>query len=283
VLLPACRLNATRARLCEQHNPALSLTWPARGKPKGAIEARSAVKDSDRRAHLAAAIEHLGRATKNRLYRRMAATDASDVRLRPGFLGREPQERLLDAVRGILAQAPLYTARMPKSGKPLSVRMSNCGPLGWVSDEAGYRYQPTHPETGAAWPPIPQILLQAWEALAQYPYPPEACLINFYGPQARMGLHQDRDEQDFRAPVVSVSLGDTCLFRVGGTERSDPTRCLRLASGDAIVLGGGARLAFHGVDRIIPGSSTLLVEGGRINLTLRRVSRADSKTSSPEG
>src|SRR3984893_10357435 len=213
----------------------------------------------------------------------MLSDCSSCLRLISGYLDRPAQEALAAAIEEVLEDAPFYTPRMPKSGKPLSVRMSNCGPLGWVSDEAGYRYQPTHPETGAAWPPIPQILLQSWEALAQYPYPPEACLINFYGPQARMGLHQDRDEQDFRAPVVSVSLGDTCLFRVGGTERSDPTRCLRLASGDAIVLGGGARLAFHGVDRIIPGSSTLLAEGGRINLTLRRVSQPDTKRAGAEG
>ena len=114
-------------------------------------------------------------------------------------------------------------------------------------------------------------MLDAWKALADYPHPPEGCLINYYGPAAKMGLHQDRDEQDFAAPVVSLSLGDTCLFRIGGTKRSDPTRTLRLASGDALVLGGDARLAFHGVDRIIPGTSTLLPEGGRINLTLRRV------------
>ena len=193
--------------------------------------------------------------------------------LAPGYLDRAAQERLLSALRAVLATAPLYTPRMPKSGKPMSVRMSNCGPLGWVTDEAGYRYQPTHPETGAAWPAMPEALLDAWHELAGYPHPPEACLINFYGPEARMGLHQDRDEEDFSAPVVSLSLGDTCLFRVGGTRRGDETRSLRLASGDALVLAGEARLAFHGVDRIMPGTSTLLPEGGRINLTLRRVTR----------
>ena len=155
----------------------------------------------------------------------------------------------------------------------MSVMMTNCGPLGWMTDEAGYRYQRTHPETGQPWPPIPPMLLRAWEELADYPHPPEACLINYYGPQARMGLHQDRDEQDFEAPVVSLSLGDTCLFRIGGTKRNDPTRSVRLASGDAVALGGEARLAFHGVDRILPGTSTLLPEGGRFNLTLRRVTR----------
>jgi len=160
---------------------------------------------------------------------------------------------------------------MPKSGAPFSVRMTNCGPLGWVSDQAGYRYQPTHPDTGEPWPPMPAMLLAAWQDLAGYPHPPEACLINVYGPAARMGLHQDRDEHDFSAPVVSLSLGQTCLFRIGGSARNAATRSLRLASGDALVLAGEARLAFHGVDRIIPASSTLLPDGSRINLTLRRV------------
>jgi DNA oxidative demethylase len=193
------------------------------------------------------------------------------VVLTPGYLDRAAQEQLLAQVRAVLQAAPLYTPRMPKSGKPMSVRMSNCGPLGWVTDEAGYRYQPTHPETGRPWPAIPEVLLAAWRTLSAYPQPPEACLINYYDGGARMGLHQDRDEQNLAAPVVSLSLGDTCLFRIGGTARSGPTRSLRLASGDAIVLGGEARLAFHGVDRIVPGTSTLLAEGGRFNLTLRRV------------
>jgi alkylated DNA repair protein (DNA oxidative demethylase) len=191
----------------------------------------------------------------------------------PGFLDRSAQDALLSALKEVFEQAPPYTPRMPRTGKPMSVRMTNCGPLGWVTDERGYRYQPHHPETGAAWPAIPQLLLDAWRALAAYPHPPQACLVNLYGPSARMGLHQDRDEPDFAAPVVSLSLGDTCLFRIGGTTRKDPTRSVRLASGDAVVLGGEARLAFHGVDRILPGTSTLLPEGGRINLTLRRVTR----------
>jgi alkylated DNA repair protein (DNA oxidative demethylase) len=191
--------------------------------------------------------------------------------LRPGYLDRAEQEALLAAIRQIIKEAPLYTPRVP-SGKPMSVRMTNCGPFGWMTDEAGYRYQPTHPETGRAWPPIPDILMKAWLDLAGYPHPPEACLINYYGTDARMGLHQDRDEQDFAAPVVSLSLGDTGLFRIGGTKRSDPTQSFRLASGDAVVLAGPARLAYHGIDRIMPGTSTLLAESGRINLTLRRVS-----------
>jgi DNA oxidative demethylase len=192
-------------------------------------------------------------------------------RLVPGYLDRPAQERLLAAVEAVLREAPAYTPRMPKSGKPLSVRMSNCGPLGWVTDARGYRYQPDHPQTGAPWPPIPPIILAAWQELGRYPHPPEACLINVYGPDARLGLHQDRDEQDFAAPVVSLSLGDSCLFRIGGLKRGEASSTVRLASGDAVVLGGAARLVFHGVDRILPGTSTLLPEGGRINLTLRRV------------
>ena len=198
---------------------------------------------------------------------------APGLTLHSGWLDRPAQEALRDQLRAIVAQAPLFQPRMPRTGKAFSVRMSNCGPLGWVSDAAGgYRYQATHPESGQAWPAMPGILLQAWRELGGYALLPEACLINVYDSAARMGLHQDRDEADFAAPVVSLSLGDTCLFRVGGLERCAPTRSFRLASGDALVLAGPARLAFHGVDRIMPGTSTLLAAGGRINLTLRRVS-----------
>src|ERR1700693_964115 len=212
-------------------------------------------------------------ATGSRPAARGVAMSGSGLRVIAGYFDRPAQEELLAALREVMRRAPLYTPRMPKSGRPLSVRMTNCGPLGWMTDAGGYRYQATHPETGAPWPPIPDILLAAWRALARYPHAPEACLVNIYGPAARMGLHQDRDEEDMTAPVVSLSLGDSCLFRIGGTRRTDRTRTLRLSSGDAVVLGGGARLAFHGVDRIIAGTSTLLPEGGRINLTLRRVTR----------
>ena len=197
---------------------------------------------------------------------------APGVTFAPGYLDRAAQFALLAAVRAVITAAPLYVPRMPRSGKPMSVMMTNCGPLGWVTDAArGYRYQATHPETGAPWPPMPDIVLKTWSDLAGYPHAPEACLINIYAPTARMGLHQDKDEHDLAAPVVSLSLGDTALFRIGGTKRTDPTQSIRLASGDAVVLGGAGRLAFHGVDRIMPATSTLLPEGGRINLTLRRV------------
>jgi len=197
------------------------------------------------------------------------------VRHIPGFLDRGAQEALVDDIRRVVEQAPLYVPAMPRTGKPMSVRMTNCGPLGWVTDkEHGYRYQATHPVTGLPWPPIPDALLELWRNVSAYPHPPEACLVNFYDDDARMGLHQDRDEREFSAPVVSVSLGDSCLFRVGETQRGGRTVSFRLNSGDLVVLGGEGRLCFHGVDRIYPASSTLLRKGGRINLTLRRVTTA---------
>lgn len=192
----------------------------------------------------------------------------------PQALDREAQIALLAAIREVIAGAPLFTPTMPRSGRPMSVRMANCGKLGWVTDkERGYRYQATHPETGKPWPPIPAMLLALWHDVAAYPAPPEACLVNYYADNAKMGLHQDKDEEDFAAPVLSVSLGDTAIFRVGGRSRKDPTQKLELMSGDVVVLGGADRLAYHGIDRILDGTSELLREGGRFNLTLRRVTK----------
>ncbi len=200
------------------------------------------------------------------------ATLLNGIRHLPGYLDRPAQERLVEAIRAVVADAPLYVPAMPGTGKPMSVKMTNCGALGWMTDkERGYRYQPTHPFTGKPWPPIPVELIDLWQSLAGYPKPPEACLVNFYSDDAKMGLHQDRDENDLQAPVLSISLGNTCLFRVGGLDRKDGTGSFRLSSGDVVILGGEGRLAFHGVDRIYPGTSTLLKNGGRINLTLRRV------------
>ena len=198
----------------------------------------------------------------------------------PGvFLWREKfspveQKALLDDVLARLEEAPLYRPVMPGTAKPFSVEESNFGALGWVADKAGYRYQPIHPLTAKSWPAIPEALLALWAGINDGA-PPECCLVNLYRPGAKMGLHQDRDETEFAAPVISISLGDTCLFRVGGCKRNEPTRSVRLSSGDVVVLGGASRLAFHGVDRILPGTSRLLPEGGRINLTLRRVTRSD--------
>lgn len=194
------------------------------------------------------------------------------LRYFPDFIDRGGQEQLVASIREIVAEAPLFVPAMPGTGKEMSVRMTNCGPLGWVTDkQRGYRYQPTHPVTGKPWPPIPAKLLDIWNRVAGSDKQPEACLVNFYDDSARMGLHQDRDEKDFGAPVVSISLGNACLFRIGGTNRKDPTMSMKLTSGDVFVIGGAGRLCFHGVDRIYPSTSTLLKNGGRINLTLRRV------------
>ena len=175
-------------------------------------------------------------------------------------------------VRGVIMAAPLYRPTMPRTGKPLSVRMTNCGALGWLTDKArGYRYEPTHPITGQPWPPIPRRLLDLWTDVSGIRFSPEACLVNHYDATARLGSHRDEDEAEVRAPVVSVSLGDPAIFHLGGLKRTDPKRRMTLRSGDVVVLGGEARLAYHGVDRILPGTSDLVPEGGRINLTLRRV------------
>ncbi len=194
------------------------------------------------------------------------------MRIIPGYLSTADQAEILSAIAGVIADAPCFQPTMPRTGKPFSVKMANCGPLGWVSDRAGgYRYQKSHPDTGRDWPPIPGPVLDLWRQVADYPADPQACLVNVYKDGARMGLHQDRDEEEFSAPVVSISLGDRALFRIGGKQRRDPTRSLWLSSGDVIVLEGPSRLAFHGIDRTVPGSSTLVPGGGRINLTLRRV------------
>ncbi len=189
-----------------------------------------------------------------------------------GFFDPDAQRLLVEELRLVVQAAPLFTPRMPRTGKMFSVRMTNCGELGWVSDaERGYRYQATHPLTGAPWPAIPEAALRAWRQTTSSAVMPQACLVNFYDAAARMGLHQDRDEQALEAPVVSISLGDSCLFRFGGEQRSGKTKSIRLHSGDVVVIGGASRLCFHGVDRVLAGTSALLREGGRINLTLRRV------------
>jgi len=189
----------------------------------------------------------------------------------PGYLDAAAQSRLAEILRAAVADAPLFIPVMPRTGRPFSVRMTNLGSLGWVSDRAGYRYQPTHPETGKPWPPIPEMVLGIWRAVSGYPHLPEACLVNHYREGARMGLHRDAEEADFAAPIVSISLGDMAVFRIGGSERGGKTQTLKLASGDVVVMGGAARLCYHGIDRVLSGTSRLLKDGGRINLTLRRV------------
>jgi alkylated DNA repair protein (DNA oxidative demethylase) len=167
-------------------------------------------------------------------------------------------------------QAPFYRPEMPGSGKPFSVEETNFGPLGWVSDRKGYRYQAQHPVTGKPWPDIPASLTALWDEIA-HAQPPQCCLVNLYRAGARMSLHQDKDEAALAAPVVSVSLGDEAVFRIGGVQKGGAIKSLKLASGDVVTFGGPARLIYHGIDRILPATSTLIPDGGRINLTLRRV------------
>lgn len=198
---------------------------------------------------------------------------APGVRLLSGALGVPAQAALLAEIRKISSKAPLYTPTMPRTGKPWTVRMTSCGPQGWVSDRSGYRYQTVHPETGKPWPAIPQMLLDLWDETTGYPAPPECCLVNFYADNARMGLHRDEDEEALDAPVLSISLGDTATFRLGGLERKGKTQSFKLHSGDVLLIGGDNRLAYHGIDRVFPNTSTLLKDGGRINLTLRRVTK----------
>lgn len=190
----------------------------------------------------------------------------------PLYFSPEEQAGLIEAVRDGVARAPFFQPTMPRTGAPLSVVMSNFGPLGWVADKTGYRYETVHPKTKNPWPELPHALQNLWDAVSGYPAPPEACLINWYRDGAKMGLHVDNDEQDIQAPVVSVSLGDPALFRIGGPKRGGPTQGLKLFSGDVVVLAGDARLCHHGVSKVYFGESALVPKGGRINLTMRRVS-----------
>jgi|LauGreDrversion4_2_1035121.scaffolds.fasta_scaffold498292_1 alkylated DNA repair protein (DNA oxidative demethylase) len=195
----------------------------------------------------------------------------------PGFLKPSAQREVSAHIIKIIQQAPLFVSYMPRTGVPMSVRMTNCGPLGWMSDKKeGYRYVSAHPETLLPWPAIPSPLLEIWNELTQYQKPPEACLVNVYNLDAKMALHQDRDEIDLAAPILSLSLGYDCRFRLSGQKRNDPSATFVLSSGDALVLKGSARQCFHGVDRILPTIGAELAPpladfGVRLNLTLRRV------------
>lgn len=176
---------------------------------------------------------------------------------------------IIEAARGVARVAPFISPVTP-GGRKMSVRMTSAGRCGWISDGRGYRYADRHP-SGVAWPPIPEPVLGVWKQLVGGARQPDCCLFNYYASDARMGLHRDADEGDFSWPVVSISLGDSARFRIGGLERRDPTTSLLLESGDVVVLGGPARLAYHGIDRIRFGSSRLLPSGGRLNITLRVV------------
>lgn len=199
----------------------------------------------------------------------MARLRVSGFDIFQGALDAQEQAEIVAAVRDVVKAAPLTHPVTPR-GKPMTVQMTAAGQFGWVTDRKGYRYQSHHP-SGTAWPAIPKSVLDVWNRYSGVTRQPESCLINFYGEGARMGMHQDKDEASFEWPVVSISLGDEGLFRMGGPERGGKTASVWLRSGDVAVMGGAARLAHHGVDRIRFGSSSLLERGGRLNLTLRVV------------
>ena len=203
-------------------------------------------------------------------------TGFEGISLYPGYLDLAAQKALVAEVLANFEAAPPYRPHMPRTGQPWSIHQTNFGDLGWVSRPDGYGYSALNDAVNAPWPAIPAALLAIWDEIAACPAPPECCLVNLYdAPKSRMGLHRDEDEEALDAPVVSISLGDTCVFRVGGFARSDKSKSFRLASGDVLVIGGASRLRYHGVDRVIPGSSSLVPGGGRINLTLRRVTKPD--------
>jgi len=202
----------------------------------------------------------------------MIATHTEEIRgvlIHRGRLTTPVQETILAAIEHVIARAPLFSPET-RFGRPMSVRMTSAGRYGWYSDRSGYRYINRHPE-GMPWPAIPPAILTIWHQLVPGNRDPECCLINVYGPKSRMGLHRDCDETDYSWPVVSLSLGDSARFRIGNLARGGPTESVWLHSGDVAVMGGPARKIHHGIDRIRFASSTLLPEGGRINLTLRVV------------
>src|SRR5690606_14404009 len=190
--------------------------------------------------------------------------------LRGFALGRVPA--LLAAIETVVARAP-FRHMQTRRGLQMSVAMSNCGRVGWVSDRSGYRYAPLDPLDGRPWPAMPDVFASlaadAARAAGFEGFAPDACLINRYVPGTRLSLHQDRDERDFAAPIVSVSLGLPATFLFGGAARTDRTRRIPLRHGDVVAWGGRARLAHHGVPPLAPGEHPLL-GGQRLNLTLRK-------------
>lgn len=189
----------------------------------------------------------------------------------PGFACASEAE-LIEAIRKIAADAPFRQMSTP-GGKLMSVAMTNCGEAGWVTDRRGYRYSATDPESGAPWPAMPPVfssLAQKAAAVAGFArFQPDACLINRYIVGAKMTLHQDRDEADFSAPIVSVSLGLPAIFLWGGATRAEKPARIALPSGDVVVWGGAARLNFHGILPLRDGIHPVLGRV-RINLTFRK-------------
>lgn len=190
-------------------------------------------------------------------------------------LNKAAQQEILAAARLVVKQAPLFRPAMPRSGQQFNYSMTNCGELGWVADINGYRYQKNHPVTQEPFPIMPNAIKELAIALASETgdanFYPESCLLNFYSKGAKLGLHQDNTEKNLLAPIISISLGDTGIFTLGGEQRRDKTKDYIIQSGDCIVMGGESRNYFHGFKGIVPNTSSLLKSGGRLNLTIRQV------------
>jgi alkylated DNA repair protein (DNA oxidative demethylase) len=196
---------------------------------------------------------------------------AEHALLLPGYASEQAGE-LFAAVRAVAAAAP-WRHMVTPGGLTMSVAMTNCGQVGWVTDRHGYRYTDTDPDAGRHWPAMPSVMrmlaMRAASSAGFSGFEPDACLINRYEPGSRLSLHQDRNERDFSAPVVSVSLGLPALFLFGGLKRADPTRRIPLQHADVVVWGGAQRLAFHGIAKLADGHHALTGRC-RINLTFRR-------------
>ena len=193
-----------------------------------------------------------------------------------GWISPAQSRDVLDEMLSVFEAAPPYQLRV-KSGAYVINRMTNCGELGWHSDERGYRYVDRHPELDVPWPPIPpaiKALAMKAAGEAGAPFVPDACLVNFYEASGKMNLHQDHDEKDFAWPIVSFSFGCDAIFALGGAKRRDPVQGVTLSHGDVLVMHGESRMRFHGVKKIVPGTAPFahpaVPEGGRLNLTFRR-------------
>ncbi len=189
------------------------------------------------------------------------------------YLTLKQQNEILKVCREVARQFPLFTPVM-KSGKSFNYQMTSCGELGWISDTKGYRYSETHPN-GKPWTPIPEMINNLAKDLANQigepGYIPQTCLINYYQKVGKLGLHQDNSEKNLKPAIISISLGDDAIFLMGGNKRNDITQEIILKSGDIIILYGESRLAYHGIKKIIPDTSKLLKNGGRLNLTIRQI------------
>ena len=186
----------------------------------------------------------------------------------PRFLNKEVLDDILQDIEGAVKLAPFLTPTMPKTGKSFSVKITNMGDFGWVSDKKdGYRYQKYHPVNNRKWPKISNNIIEIWQKLTGLEVKPDCCLINYYDLNAKMGLHIDNDEKNFSYPVLSISIGASALFRFAGLKRSDPSKSIKLHNGDVIILSGPARLIYHGIDKIYKDTNM----DYRINLTLRKI------------